>query len=134
MLAALAFLRSGPGMALAGALAFALYTGFIWIKATNAANDRWKVQMAAATEKVRQKQHARARRIEERLRVQIDLQRKARLSAEQTSQELRDELLADKSDPAVDVGNGTDLDRVFRNTLYKGRRDGTAAAGRPGQP
>ncbi len=56
MLAALTFARSPLGMALLGAAAFALYTGFIWIKATNAANDSWRVQTAAMTLRLKQAQ------------------------------------------------------------------------------
>ncbi len=131
MLGALTFLRSPFGMALLGAAAFVLYTGFIWIKATNAANDSWRVQMAVATEKVRQKQHARARRIEESLRVQVDLQARARAAAEKLTMEMRDAIAANQGNTTVVVS--PELDRVFERTLYKGRRGPAFAAQPSGQ-
>ena len=101
------------------ALAFAITFGVGWYKGTERANTRWEVKIAVATEKARQKAAARARRVEEQLRVQVDLETKARAAAEQQTKELRDAIDADKSDTTVRVGD--ELDRVFQRTLYHGR-------------
>ncbi len=125
------FPRSATGIALLGVLGFAAYTSFIWINATNIANDRWKVQLAVANEKVRQKTQARARRVEEEC-AQIDQQAQARVAAKKQSQELRDAIVTKKADGIIAVG--PERGRVSRRTLYSCCRGGAARSRRPGQP
>lgn len=125
MIAALAFLRSPLGMMAAGALAIVLYTGAVWVKATAVANDAWRARVAAITEQVRAEAAARNRKVEEELRILVDVQTKARLEAEQESEDLRNALSSDKSDTTVRVG--PELDRVLGRALYPG-----GVAGAPG--
>lgn len=105
------FLTSKLGMAVIGALLFAGYTGFVWVKATSYANAQWSVKVAAATENVRQEQAARNRRNIEELRALVDIRTKEREKVEQEKQEALNALAADKTDATVDVS--PELDKLL---------------------
>lgn len=113
--AALTFIRSPLGIALAGALAFAAYTGFIWVKATSAANDAWEAKLAVVKDQVRAEEKARNDKIAADLMALAEKQRRAKEAAETEAKELRDAIAADKTDTTVRVS--PHLDGLFRKSL-----------------
>lgn len=115
MFAALSILRSPIGAALLGAVALGLFTTFIWVRATNVANDAWQVKQAAAVELARQQDETRNDAIIGELRAQVNHEQQARRSAEAASEEMRNAFANDTSDTTVRVGPGVErvFDRVF---------------------
>jgi hypothetical protein len=75
---------------------------------------------------------ARNRRTEENLRVLVDVQTKARLEAEQETEELRNALSTDQTDTTIRVG--PDLDRVLGRSLFPGGVPGPGADSGNRQP
>lgn len=114
-----------PWVLLGIGVALVFSHGWVFIKATDIANNAWKAEIAAATEKVRAEAAARNRKTQEDLRVLVDVQTKARLEAEAATEELRNALAADETDATITVG--PDLDRLFCRAVGGGRGDGPCA-------
>jgi len=84
-----------------------------------------ELRVAKAQAKAELEAKARDRRTEENLRVLVDVQTKARLEAEQETEDLRNALATDQTDTTIRVG--PDLDRVLGRSLYPGGVPGPRA-------